>query len=141
MDSLFTTRDPAYHKALRSPVAQLYSMTNMKNFEQYADECTGIFIEAMRSREGQDIDLSDWVQWYAFDVIACITFQRRFGFMEQQCDVDGMMSAIDDSLQYVKVIGQFPQLHPWLLGNKRTLELLKKVIPHMPDPIYRIIKA
>lgn len=33
MDSLFSTRDPVYHKALKVPVAQLFSMTNMKNFE------------------------------------------------------------------------------------------------------------
>ena len=81
MELMFTTRDPVFHKAFKQPVAQLFSMTNMKNYETYADECTEIFIKAMRDLEGQAIDLSVWLQWYAFDVIASITFQRRFGFL------------------------------------------------------------
>ena len=37
MDSMFTTRDPLYHKHLKTPVAQLFSMTNMRNYETYVD--------------------------------------------------------------------------------------------------------
>lgn len=106
MDSMFTERDPQAHKALKSPVAQLFSMTNMRNFETYADECTKIFMDAMLDLEGQPVDLAQWLQWYAFDVIGSITFQRRFGFMEQRQDVDSMIQKINHGLEYVKVIGQ-----------------------------------
>jgi Cytochrome P450 len=134
-ESLFSTRDPVYHKALKVPVAQLFSMSNMKNFEPYADECTKIFISTMQDLEGQPVDLGEWLQWYAFDVIAYISFQRRFGFMEERRDVGGMIGALDGGLNYVKIIGQFPALHPWLLGNRRLVTLIKRLFPDIPDPL------
>lgn len=133
-ESMFSTRDPAYHKAIKTPVASLFSMTNMKNFEPYADDCTKIFLSAMQDLEGQAIDLGVWLQWYAFDVIAYISFQRRFGFLEERRDVGGNIDALNKGLDYVKVIGQFPGLHPWLLGNKRLVGLLKKMVT-VPDPL------
>ncbi|CZR68485.1 related to pisatin demethylase cytochrome P450 [Phialocephala subalpina] len=104
MDSLFTTRDPAYHNALKKPIAQLFSMTNMRNYEPHADECTAIFLKSMKDLQGKPVDLAIWLQWYAFDVIGNITFQRKFGFMEQRRDVDHMIRGIDEALKYVKVI-------------------------------------
>ena len=141
MDSLFSTRDPSYHMNLKRPVSQLFSMTNMRNYETYADECSAIFIEAMRDLQGQPVDLSHWLQWYAFDVIACITFQRRFGFLEQRRDIDNMIGDLDAVLKYVKVVGQYPELHGWLLGNQTLVGTLKRLIPSLPDPLYRFLKV
>ena len=140
MDSLFTTRDPAYHSALKKPVAQLFSMTNMRNYEPHADECTAIFLESMKDLQGTPVDLASWLQWYAFDVIGNITFQRKFGFMEQRRDVDGMIRGIDEALKYVKVVGMFPALHPWVVGNKLVRETLPKILP-LPDTIRQFMKA
>lgn len=89
----------------------------------------------MEDLEGQSIDLSVWLQWYAFDVIAYITFQRRFGFIEQRRDVNGMIAALDFVLQYVRVIGQYPEWHPWLVGNRTLVSLIQKLVPNMPDPL------
>lgn len=141
MESLFSTRDPTYHKTLKRPVAQLFSMTNMKNYETYADECTKIFIDAMRDLQGQPIDFSAWLQWYAFDVIASITFQRRFGFMEQRRDMDHMIGDLEFALQYSKVGGQFPQLHPWLIGNKHLMHTLERLGIGLPDPLSCFLKV
>ncbi|KAF3407125.1 hypothetical protein DPV78_001830 [Talaromyces pinophilus] len=44
---------------------------------------------------------------YAFDVISAITFQRRYGFMGQTCDVDDMISKIDTGLQYELSAAEF----------------------------------
>ncbi|ETI22722.1 hypothetical protein G647_06798 [Cladophialophora carrionii CBS 160.54] len=140
MPSVFTERDSDVHRNLKRPVAQLFSMTNMRNYEPYADQCTGIFIEAMRDLEGQPIDLGAWVQWYAFDVIACMTFQRRFGFLEQRRDVDRMVGDLDSVLHYVKIIGQYPELHPYLLGNESLVRTLKWLFPQIPDPLHSFLK-
>jgi hypothetical protein len=141
MPSVFTERDPEAHRNLKRPVAQLFGMTNMRNYEPYADQCTGIFIDAMRDLEGQAIDLSAWVQWYAFDVIACMTFQRRFGFLEQRRDIDSMIGDLDGVLHYVKIIGQYPELHPYLLGNERLVRALLWLFPQVPDPLHRFLKV
>lgn len=141
MDSLFSTRDPTYHKNLKRPVAQLFSMTNMKTYEIYADECTKIFIDRMRELAGSPIDFGAWLQWYAFDVIASITFQRRFGFLEQRRDVDHMIGDLDFAFNYAKVIGQFPGLHKYLVGNKTLLNILARLKVGPPDPLKRFLKV
>ncbi len=141
MPSVFTERDPEVHRNLKRPVAQLFSMTNMRNYEPYADQCTELFIDAMRDLEGQSIDLGSWVQWYAFDVIACMTFQRRFGFLEQRRDIDNMIGLLDGVLHYVKVIGQYPELHSYLLGNAALVRIVKWLFPQIPDPLRSFLKV
>ncbi|ETN37470.1 uncharacterized protein HMPREF1541_07092 [Cyphellophora europaea CBS 101466] len=140
MDSMFTTRDPSYHKALKTPVAQLFSMTNMRNYETYVDECSAIFVRSMKDLQGQSFDLAIWLQWYAFDVIASLTFQRRFGFMENRVDVDNMISGLDAGLRYVGVIGQYPGWHRFLMGNRILMETLATLIPNLPDPLNRFMQ-
>ncbi|KIX02707.1 uncharacterized protein Z518_08649 [Rhinocladiella mackenziei CBS 650.93] len=122
MDSLFSTRDPTYHKNLKKPVGQLFSMANMRNYEPYANECSAIFINSMRDLEGQPVNRSS------------------FGFMEQRCDMNNMIGDLDSALQYVKIIGQYPELHPWLLGNEKLVRMLKKSFPKLLDPLYRFIQ-
>ncbi|KAL2859238.1 cytochrome P450 [Aspergillus pseudodeflectus] len=138
MDSMFTARDPVYHKHLKSSVSQIFSMTNMKNFEVYTDECTQIFMDAMLVLEGQSLDFSNWLQWYAFDVISAITFQRRFGFMEQRRDVDDMIGKIDTGLQYVKIFGQLPFLIP--IMRRALLSKQFQRLNLLPDTLDRFMK-
>jgi cytochrome P450 len=58
--------------------------------------------------------MGHWFQCYSFDVIACITFGQRFGFLDSGEDIDGIMSALDGSMKYSTLIGIFPRLHPLL---------------------------
>lgn len=139
MDSMFTARDPKYHQHLKSSVARLFSMSNMRNFEIYADECTAIFVDAMRGFDGQAVDFAVWLQWYAFDVIGSITFQHRFGFMEQRRDVDNMIAGIDQGLQYIKVIGQYPEWFPVLKGL--LLQTPLKYLIRLTDTMDKFMKV
>jgi cytochrome P450 len=131
---MFTAQDPVYHKNLKTPVAALFSMTNMRNYEPYADECTDIFMRAMDRKQGQPVDLGEWLQWYAFDVIASITFQRRFSFMEEEKDVKRIIAGLDGGLSYVGIVSQYPGWHPWLMGNRLLVKFLTKLFPDLPDP-------
>jgi hypothetical protein len=140
LDSLFTARDPAYHRNLKSQVAQLFSMTNMRNYEPHVDECNEIFIHSMEDLAQDQIDLATWLQWYAFDVIGNITFHRRFGFMEERKDVDGMIAGIDQGLQYIKIVGQFPHLHPYLVGSTLAAVLLFRLF-NVPDTMGKFMKV
>jgi cytochrome P450 len=55
------------------------------------------------------------------------SFARKFGFMEQGTDIDGMIHAIEWIAAYGTIIGQAPELHKFLLGNP----LLTKLMPAM----------
>jgi Cytochrome P450 len=142
MASMFSTRDPAYHQALRRPVSQKFSMSSIKTLEPFTDECTEIFIQAMKDLEGKAVDLGTWLQWYAFDVIGAITFQRRFGFMEKRTDIQSMIGDLDIGLQYAATVGQIPELHPWLLGSLWVTKLLNaQPFLRVPDPLRNIVKV
>lgn len=109
-------------------------MTNLRNYEPHVDECTKIFIELMKKKQGKPVDVVTYVHWYAFDVIASITFQKRLGFLDNEGDVLGMVSTRTFSAKYFAYIGQVPWLHQYLLGNRRMVLLMKKMFPSTPDP-------
>ncbi|KAE8341952.1 hypothetical protein BDV24DRAFT_150746 [Aspergillus arachidicola] len=141
MASMFSVRDTSQHQALRRPVAQKFSMSSIRAMEPFADECTDIFLNAMKSLEGQSVDLGSWLQWYAFDVIGAITFQRRFGFMEKREDVLGMIRSIDSALRYAALAGQIPTVHGWLMGNRWVSRFLAaQPFVDIPDPLRMIVK-
>lgn len=116
-------------------------MTNLRSYEIYVDECNGIFMDAMCDLEGQSVDLSKWLQWYAFDVIASITFQQRFGFMEQRQDVDNMIRDLDLGVGYIKFISQYPGVHPYLIGNRSLMKFLERCFGELPDALSRFMKV
>lgn len=141
MASMFSTRDPSHHQALRRSVSQKFSMSSIKALEPFADDCSDIFMRAMKDMEGQSVDLGAWLQWYAFDVIGAITFQRRFGFMEKRQDILGMIDAIDKSLRYAGTIGQVPELNGWLMGNRWVAKFLAmQPFVNVPDPLRTIVE-
>ena len=114
---------------------QVFSMTNLRNYEQPVDECTEVLMRMLNDVEGQAIDFTEWFQWYAFDVISNITFQKRLGFLDKKDDVLGMIRGQRFSSQYLAVIGQLPWLHPYLMGNRRLVKQLLKLRPDAPDPL------
>lgn len=117
-------------------------MSSIKNMEPFADECSDIFVRAMRDLQGKPVDLGIWLQWYAFDVIGAITFQRRFGFMEKRQDVHGMISGIEGDLKYAAVVGQIPALHSWLMGSRFVSKCLsEQPFVDIPDPLRTIVKV
>lgn len=105
MPSLFTTRDSAHHKTLKRSVASKFSMSSIRTLESLVDECSSIFLSSMQDIEGQKIDLDAWLQWYAFDVIGMITFNPRFGFIEEKKDVRNMVADIEAGIRYAGIAG------------------------------------
>lgn len=127
MASMFSTRSPAEHKHLKTAVASKFSLTSLRDMEPFVDECSDIFLDAMRDLAGTPVDLGEWLQWYAFDVIGAITFRQRFGFMEKRQDVENMISGIETGLWYGALVGQVPGLHALLLGQQWVMNLLDRV--------------
>ncbi|KPM41703.1 hypothetical protein AK830_g4860 [Neonectria ditissima] len=133
MNSMFTAVDPDEHKSLKRAVSQKFSMTSIRTLEYLVDPCSEIFTEAMLDLQGQVVDLGEWVQWYAFDVIGAITFSRRFGFMEKRQDINHVIAGLETGLLYAGIVGQVPWLHRFLLGNV-TLRRISRILGAW-DPI------
>lgn len=87
-DNLFSMRDEKKHANRRRRVAQLYTMSTMKNYEEAVDEVNMLFLSRMEelAGRGQVFSLPRWLQYYAFDVIGKITV-RPLSPTNLQCPV------------------------------------------------------
>jgi cytochrome P450 len=93
-------------------------MTNLVSYEPFIEDCNRILIDRIyrAAESGVALDMGKWFQYYAFDVIGQITFSSRFGFMEQDSDVDGMIAAIDGVNRVSSIIGVFPSVYPYFMA-------------------------
>ncbi|UKZ66518.1 uncharacterized protein TrAtP1_007692 [Trichoderma atroviride] len=141
VDNLFATQSTEFHKSQRSQVAHRFSMSSLAEMQSSVDGCTKILLDKLRgfADKQEVVDIGPWLQWYAFDVIGAITFSQRFGCLESGSDVGGLISGIEDTLKYVGVVGQLPELHPWLIGNAKLITTIQKLFPDV-SPVPNIIK-
>ncbi|CAG8216611.1 unnamed protein product [Penicillium salamii] len=124
--NIFSTRDVAYHRAQRRNVASGYSLSSLLESESAIDSCTALFVSQMSKFADQKtpVNLGNWLQYYAFDVVGEVTFSKKLGFLEEGRDVDNIMEAIHGNLVYASLCGQIPELHHLLVGNPLTPFLL-----------------
>ncbi|KAI9713247.1 MAG: hypothetical protein M1820_001234 [Bogoriella megaspora] len=109
---LFAERDERLHGQQRRLVSRPYSMESLKDLEPYVDDAVRVFLSNMEKSKGQSIDMGNWVQLFAFDVIGEVTFSKPFGFMENGRD-DGSFKAIQAALWSASWLGQVPWVY-WM---------------------------
>lgn len=100
--NLFGTRDEEYHRKLKRPVANAYSLTTLLSNEQAVDSCTQLLISQLTGyADGNTlVDFGEWIQFYTFDTVGELTFGSKLGFLDVGADVDGMIHAIENLLVY-----------------------------------------
>jgi hypothetical protein len=109
--AVFTSLDEDMHMSLKYPVASLFSLSNVVSFEPLVDDVLEVISEQLDKRftqHAQIFDLSKWMQYFSFDVMGTLTFSKRYGFLEQGKDANGMLEAI---LQFMKVTAPVSPIH------------------------------
>jgi cytochrome P450 len=109
--TIFATQDDRLHRALRKPIAPIYSMSNMRSFEKYVDSTISVFFEQLQNRfvsTGKECDLGTWLQWFAFDFMGEITFSKRLGFLEQAKDIGNITENIWKYFVKTSPVSQIP---------------------------------
>ena len=73
--NLFQLTNPERHSRERRKVASLYSMSTLVSYERYVDSCNSVLCEQLQdlARSGELVNVPNWMQFYAFDVIGEIT--------------------------------------------------------------------
>ncbi|KAL8759746.1 MAG: hypothetical protein Q9199_000552 [Rusavskia elegans] len=128
LPTLFTTQDNEYHAALKRASAKAFTMTSITALEPFVSTCVDLLltrIEQVTDGGEKALDISPWLQYYAFDVLGEVSFGRQLGFLESGTDVDKNIEGIEMVLKYVSLIGQTPKIHDFLIGNP----LLPKLFP------------
>ncbi|KAJ0426711.1 cytochrome P450 [Aspergillus carlsbadensis] len=94
IDDVFATRSEATHRAMKQPIAAIYSMSNLVSFEPYVQSTIEYFftrLDELYVRTGETCDFALWLHLFAADVMGEITFSKRLGFLETGGDMEGVM--------------------------------------------------
>lgn len=114
--SLFNSRDPHHHSELRRKISPVYSLSALKAYEPYMDQCTELYRALLSSRadSGQAIDFHHFNQSYAYDLVGLITWSSRFGFLDNGEDIHGFMAELDAEQRYFTLIGLYTSFDKFL---------------------------
>lgn len=63
---LFAERNERIHGEQRRLVSRAYSMEALRDLEPYVDNAVKVFMDNMKERKDQVIDMGNWVQLFAF---------------------------------------------------------------------------
>ncbi|KAF2135595.1 uncharacterized protein K452DRAFT_293104 [Aplosporella prunicola CBS 121167] len=134
LPSLFGTDDEDIHKALKKPISGIFSMSNLVTFEPYVDSTIQLLLEQLDRRfvlTGEACDFGQWLQMFAFDVMGELTFSRKFGFLKEGRDVDGVMEKIWEHFKTAAPVTQMP----WIDRFWNKNPLLVRFWPSTASPI------
>ncbi|MCJ1278735.1 hypothetical protein MMC21_006552 [Puttea exsequens] len=111
--NLFVTLDIDVAAKRRRQIASLYQPAALTDIEYQADRTMKTFFSKLDTFASShtSFDLAKWLQFYAFDTIGTITFDRTFGFLDTGEDVKDISSIIHTYARYGAVVGNFPALH------------------------------
>ncbi|KAF2267825.1 pisatin demethylase [Lojkania enalia] len=124
LQSLFSTTDEDYHAKYRRCVNNAFAMSSLVNYEPLVSSTLDVFLnetQKVYAESGKTCSFSQWLQYFAFDVIGDLTWSKRLGFVEGHRDVDGIIGFLNKFLSYAGPIGQMPVLD--LLLEKNPLRL------------------
>ncbi|KAK4183148.1 Pisatin demethylase [Podospora australis] len=113
---VFSTTDPAEHARLKRPYVNHFTVGAVMALEPHMETVIADLIKQLDNRfvkgpEGQKtLDLGEWINFYAWDLITSATFSRRFGYMDAGCDHDSTLKSVQKSINYFAVVGQMPWL-------------------------------
>lgn len=97
MLAVFNTQDEQMHKRIKSPIAPLFSLSNVVTFEGLVEEvllCLSKQFDKRFVDTSEKFDFGEWLQYFAFDVMGTMSFSKRYGFLDQGRDVGDMLDAI-----------------------------------------------
>ncbi|KAI3572686.1 cytochrome P450 [Fusarium oxysporum f. sp. albedinis] len=108
---------------MRRRIGQLYSLSSILAYERFVDRCTDILEAKFRKFSDEDtpVEMGQFFQFYAFDVIGSVTTGHPFGLMEREGD-DGIIASLHGATVYSNFVGVVPESHPWI---QKTLEITR----------------
>lgn len=88
-------------------------MSALVQYEPFVDNTTKLFLKQTENlfvNNPEGCDFTQWLQFYAFDVIGEITYSKRHGFIEHNKDVDGIVAYLSKLFLYVAPVSQSQHL-------------------------------
>lgn len=107
LHNVFSTQDPVFHAALKRTIGILYTTTAVSEYEFHIDSGIQLFLSRVGDlvkHQSAIVDMSAWLQYYAFDTLGEINFSRKFGFLDTGMDVDGICKLDHKQMMYFALV-------------------------------------
>ncbi|CAD6449404.1 7922718d-0402-41f7-a86e-2612013717c7 [Sclerotinia trifoliorum] len=123
MQNVFSVKSNKGHAQILKPIQKFYNMGGVMTLEGRIDDAITAFVKRVDelfvdgSNAGTVCKMDDWMGYFAWDVIAQLTFSKPMGFVENASDHSGFIRISERSMDYFGVIGQIPALDHWLGKN------------------------
>lgn len=113
---VFSERNSQKHSLTRRQMSSMYSMSSLVSYEPVVESASAYFCEQLErlASQGNEFDLFEWMQYYAFDTIGELTVGQPFGMMKEGKDIGGILRSVHHSNQYASRAGLLPELHQTL---------------------------
>ena len=117
--TLFSSIDENWHDKLRKSVKWIFTPTAAASYEPIVDNTLTLFQQVINKRFANEpgggvLDLPQWALYFTFDVMGDLTYSRRYGFLEEARDKDGIIALMRRFLAYgfyVSGLGPLSSLH------------------------------
>ncbi|OQE45044.1 hypothetical protein PENCOP_c002G01393 [Penicillium coprophilum] len=120
LSNLFSSQNENWHSTYIRPVKNLYSLSKVQDFEKNLDITINLFIDKLRERFvrlGKTCEMSDWIDFFAWDAMSQVTFSQDLGILEAGSDYMGFLGKSVQSIGYFASISQIPLLDHLLAKN------------------------
>ncbi|KAJ5692601.1 cytochrome P450 [Penicillium macrosclerotiorum] len=120
LSNLFSSQDEKWHSTYIRPVKNLYSMSKVQDVETTMDITINLFFDKLRERfvrTDKPCEMSDWINFFAWDVMSQVTFSQDLGILEAGSDYKGFLGRSAKTLDYFAPICQVPILDMFLDKN------------------------
>lgn len=114
--TLFSDRDMKRHAETRRKFQSMFSMSSLLHYEKFADDVQETFQQRLSemTNTGTAVNMHHWLQCYAFDVIGCITYGQRFGFLDEGKDIENCIASLNSMAVYSTLAGVYAWAHPYM---------------------------
>ncbi|CAG8229941.1 unnamed protein product [Penicillium nalgiovense] len=113
LKNLFSNQNESWHSTYIRPVKNLYSMSKVQDAESNIDITIKLLCEKLRARfvrPGKTCEMSDWINFFAWDTMSQVTFSKDLGILEAGSDYKGFLRRSTQTLDYFAPICQIPLL-------------------------------
>ncbi|OLN97617.1 Pisatin demethylase 2 [Colletotrichum chlorophyti] len=121
--NVFSDRSIKRHAHNRRYYSNAYSMTSLVHYEPYINECSALFSQRLTefSQAGSTVEIGHWLQCFAFDTIAFMTYGKRIGFLDCGEDIENIIRNLEKDQGRASLYDIYP------LANTHIAPLLSKL--------------
>lgn len=136
--TLLGVTDRAEHRQLRRLLDPLYTLKSVRESEELFDDPIEFFTEQMKAKDGQVVDMGEWMVAFAVDAFTAMTYGERYGCLEKGHALD-MRDAVDQAwMPYTPLVMLAPSFG-WAWKKIQWLIVVAKVIAKGGKPPLEIL--